>query len=286
MLFNSVGLYGRYKDPTVNVTLTELRKHLEMKGIQVFLGDTTATGISGTRIEDSGAAVPETIDLAIVVGGDGTMLHVARQLAQHAVPLIGVNLGRLGFLTDISADRMLADIDEVLRGEFSLEERMMLCAQITSNGEMGTEITALNDITLSKGNTGRMIEFDTRVNSEPVGRTRGDGVIVASPTGSTAYALSAGGPILHPLLPAMVFAPICPHTLGHRPMVLDGASVIELEVLDLAGANGNVFIDGLHQLSVTGNEVIRIRRAETVTRMLRINSHNHFTALRSKLGWG
>ena len=286
MSFKSVGLYGRYKDSKVNITLTELRKYLELKGIHVFLGDTTATDISGKRIEDSGAPVPETIELAIVVGGDGTMLHVARQLAQYALPMIGVNLGRLGFLTDISADRMLADIDEVLRGEFSIEERIMLCAQVTSDGKAGAEITALNDITLSKGNTARMIEFDTRVNSEPVGRTRGDGVIVATPTGSTGYALSAGGPILHPLLPAIVFAPICPHTLGHRPMVLDAGSVIELEVLDLGRAKGNVFIDGLRQLSVTGSEVIRIRRAETVTRMLRINSHNHFTALRSKLGWG
>ncbi|HIO35317.1 MAG TPA: NAD(+)/NADH kinase, partial [Gammaproteobacteria bacterium] len=145
---------------------------------------------------------------------------------------------------------------------------------------------ALNDVTLSKGNTGRMIEFDTHVNSEPLGRTRGDGVIISTPTGSTAYALSAGGPILHPLLPAIVFAPICPHTLGHRPMVLDDSSIIELEILDLAGADGNIFIDGLKQLPVTGNEIIRISRAETVTRMVRINSHNHFTALRSKLGWG
>jgi len=131
-----------------------------------------------------------------------------------------------------------------------------------------------------------MIEFDTHVNSEPVGRTRGDGVIISTPTGSTAYALSAGGPILHPLLPAIVFAPICPHTLGHRPMVLDDNSIIELEILDLAGADGNVFIDGLKQLAISGNEIIRISRAETVTRMVRINSHNHFTALRSKLGWG
>ena len=286
MQISSVGLFGRYKDPNVSTTLDALRKHLENRDISVYIGDTTADNISGTRIEDSGLSVAETIDLAVVVGGDGTMLHVARSLASYALPMIGINLGRLGFLTDLSADRMHEGLDELLRGEFTVEERIMLQVQISNGRDNLNESIALNDVTLSKGNTGRMIEFETHVNSEPVGRTRGDGVIISTPTGSTAYALSAGGPILHPLLPAIVFAPICPHTLGHRPMVLDDSSIIELEILDLAGADGNVFIDGLKQLAVSGNEIIRISRAETVTRMVRINSHNHFTALRSKLGWG
>ena len=286
MQISSVGLFGRYKDPDVGTTLDALRKHLENRDISVYIGDTTADNISGTRIEDSGLSVAETIDLAVVVGGDGTMLHVARSLASYALPMIGINLGRLGFLTDLSADRMYEGLDELLRGEFTVDERIMLQVQISNGRDNLNESIALNDVTLSKGNTGRMIEFETHVNSEPVGRTRGDGVIISTPTGSTAYALSAGGPILHPLLPAIVFAPICPHTLGHRPMVLDDSSIIELEILDLAGADGNVFIDGLKKLAVSGNEIIRISRAETVTRMVRINSHNYFTALRSKLGWG
>ena len=286
MQISSVGLFGRYKDPDVSSALDAVRKHLENRDISVYIGDTTADNITGTRIEDSGLPVGETIDLAVVVGGDGTMLHVARSLASYALPMIGINLGRLGFLTDLSADRMHEGMDELLRGEFTVEERIMLQVQISNGRDSLNESVALNDVTLSKGNTGRMIEFDTHVNSEPVGRTRGDGVIISTPTGSTAYALSAGGPILHPLLPAIVFAPICPHTLGHRPMVLDDSSIIELEILDLAGADGNVFIDGLKQLAVSGNEIIRISRAETVTRMVRINSHNHFTTLRSKLGWG
>ena len=286
MQISSVGLFGRYKDPDVSSALDAVRKHLENLDISVYIGDTTADNITGTRIEDSGLPVGETIDLAVVVGGDGTMLHVARGLASYALPMIGINLGRLGFLTDLSADRMHEGMDELLRGEFTVEERIMLQIQISNGRDNLNESVALNDVTLSKGNTGRMIEFDTHVNSEPLGRTRGDGVIISTPTGSTAYALSAGGPILHPLLPAIVFAPICPHTLGHRPMVLDDSSIIELEILDLAGADGNVFIDGLKQLAVSGNEIIRISRAETVTRMVRINSHNYFTALRSKLGWG
>jgi len=177
MRISSVGLFGRYKDPGVSTTLDALRKHLEDRDISVYIGDTTADNVSGTRIEDSGLPVGETIDLAVVVGGDGTMLHVARSLGSYALPMIGVNLGRLGFLTDLSADRMREGMDELLRGEFTVEERIMLQVQISNGSENLNDSIALNDVTLSKGNTGRMIEFDTHVNSEPLGRTRGDGVI-------------------------------------------------------------------------------------------------------------
>ncbi|HIP04601.1 MAG TPA: NAD kinase, partial [Gammaproteobacteria bacterium] len=176
MRISSVGLFGRYKDPGVSTTLDALRKHLEDRDISVYIGDTTADNVSGTRIEDSGLPVGETIDLAVVVGGDGTMLHVARSLGSYALPMIGVNLGRLGFLTDLSADRMREGMDELLRGEFTVEERIMLQVQISNGSENLNDSIALNDVTLSKGNTGRMIEFDTHVNSEPLGRTRGDGV--------------------------------------------------------------------------------------------------------------
>ena len=162
----------------------------------------------------------------------------------------------------------------------------MLCAQVTSDGKAGAEITALNDITLSKGNTARMIEFDTRVNSEPVGRTRGDGVIVATPTGSTGYALSAGGPILHPLLPAIVFAPICPHTLGQRPIVLDGDSDIEIEFVESGNEPGYAFVDGLDFAAVHAGETLKITPAELSARLVRIKGHSHYEVLHSKLGWG
>ena len=169
MQISSVGLFGRYKDPDVSSALDAVRKHLENRDISVYIGDTTADNITGTRIEDSGLPVGETIDLAVVVGGDGTMLHVARSLASYALPMIGINLGRLGFLTDLSADRMHEGMDELLRGEVTVEERIMLQVQISNGRDNLNESVALNDVTLSKGNTGRMIEFDTHVNSEPVG---------------------------------------------------------------------------------------------------------------------
>ena len=286
MDFRSIGLFGRYQDVAVKAILADIQTHLEHRGRSVFLGDTTHQDIEGLRIEHSGKPLSETIELGIVVGGDGTMLHVARSLARFELPVIGINMGRLGFLTDIPAERLHDDLDELLGGEFEIEQRMMLQARLLRSGEILDERIALNDVVLSKGATGKMIEFDTRVNGEAVGRSRGDGIIIATPTGSTAYALSAGGPILHPLLPAMVLAPVCPHTLGQRPVVLDAASTIEIELIDLVGEHGNIFIDGLDLQPVIGSEILQVTQAELVARLVRINSHNHYEALHSKLGWG
>ena len=286
MAFHSAGLFGRYKDRAVEETILSLQSFLEGRSLRVFLGDTTASEISGIRVEESGQSLPETIDVGIVVGGDGTMLHVARTLADFGLPLIGINLGRLGFLADIPAENMEQKLDEILNGDFIVEERIMLNARVTQEDNVLADCTALNDIFLSKGDTGRMIEFETKVGTQSVARTRSDGIIVATPTGSTAYALSAGGPILHPLLPAIVFAPICPHTLGQRPLVLDDKSLIDIDIIDLAGAPANFFVDGLRVLSLTGNEHIQIQRSTKLTRLVRSATHNHYATLSSKLGWG
>ena len=284
--FTSAGIFGRYQDADVQATLSTLQRHLEACGLEVYLGDTTASNIPGRRIEDSGKPLSDTIDLGIVIGGDGTMLHAARSLAPVGLPLIGVNLGRLGYLTDIPAGQMTQLIDELLAGQFTIEERIMLQVEVFADNQLTEHGVALNDVALVKGETGRMIEFETYVNGESVGRTRGDGMILSTPTGSTAYALSVGGPILHPLLPAILFAPVCPHSLGQRPLVLDDSSQIKIDIVDLAGANANVFVDGIHRIAVAETDFLTVRRADIATRMIRINSHNHYTALRSKLGWG
>ena len=286
MVFGSAGLFGRYHDPDVEETIGSLQTFLEHHGLKVYLGDTTANRISGIRIEESDRPLSDTIDVGIVIGGDGTMLHVAQALAEFNLPVIGINLGRLGFLTDIPIDKMQEKIGQILRGEYVIEERAMLSATVADQEDILVDCTALNDIVLTKGDTGKMIEFETKIDGESVGRIRGDGVIIATPTGSTAYALSAGGPILHPLLPAVVFAPMCPHTLGQRPLILNDQSQIEIELVDLAGAAANFFVDGLRALSLSGNENIRIQRATRVSRMVRVKSHNHYVALNSKLGWG
>jgi NAD+ kinase len=162
----------------------------------------------------------------------------------------------------------------------------MLSTHVNRSDKQIAKFTALNDIFLSKGNTGRMIECETKIDGQSVARTRSDGIIVATPTGSTAYALSVGGPILHPHLPAIVFAPICPHSLGQRPLVLDERSAIEIRVVDLAGATANFFVDGLRSLSLTGDETIYIERSKKITRLVRSKFHNHYETLSSKLGWG
>jgi NAD+ kinase len=286
MTFQSAGLFGRYQDAGVEKTIISLQSFLKFRGLQVFLGDTTASEIAGIRVEESGRSLPETIDVGIVVGGDGTMLHVARKLADFDLPLIGINLGRLGFLTEIAGQDMEEKLDEILRGDFIVEERAMLSARVTREEKILAECTALNDIFLTKGDTGKMIEVETKVGGQLVARTRSDGIIVATPTGSTAYALSAGGPILHPLLPAIVFAPVCPHTLGQRPLVLDDQSQIDIDIIDVAGAPVNFFVDGLRSLSLTDTERIQIQRSSKVTQLVRSKTHNHYATLSSKLGWG
>ena len=166
MAFHSAGLFGRYQDRAVEETVLSLQSFLEGRGLQVFLGDTTASEIAGIRVEESGQSLPETIDVGIVVGGDGTMLHVARTLADFGLPLIGINLGRLGFLTEIPAEKMEQKLDEILNGDFIVEERIMLSARVTKEDNVLADCTALNDIFLSKGNTGRMIEFDTKIGTQ------------------------------------------------------------------------------------------------------------------------
>ncbi|MBL10764.1 MAG: hypothetical protein CL402_09670 [Acidiferrobacteraceae bacterium] len=286
MVFNSVGLFGRYQDSGVEETISHLQALLKKRGINVFLGDPTANEISGPRIEDSDKPLPDTIDVGIVVGGDGTMLHVARILADYGLPLIGINLGRLGFLTDIAADDVEERLDQILSGDFVTEERSMLSAKVNRNTELLADCTALNDIFLSKGATGKLIECETRIGGQMVSRTRSDGIIIATPTGSTAYALSAGGPILHPALSALIFAPICPHSLGQRPLVLDDKSEIEIRIVNLAGAPANFFVDGLLSLSLNGDETIRVKRSKKITRLVHTKSHNHYSTLSAKLGWG
>ncbi len=283
----TVGLFGKYKDPSVRDTLTGLSAHLEERGVDVLLGDTTAQEIEGPRAE-LGAAGAQTssIDLAIVIGGDGTMLHVARSLAARGTPLVGVNLGRLGFLTEIPADKMYADVERILDGDYTIESRMMLDVDIVENGRSVHRATAFNDVVVTKGEVARLIEIEARVDGQFVTRTRADGIIVATPTGSTAYALSAGGPILHPLLAAIVLVPICPHHLGNRPIVFEASSTIRLQPLHLTPKGAEVSIDGHVERSLTGDELIEVRRAQQVVRLVHVRGHSHYEALRYKLGWG
>ncbi|HET9678988.1 MAG TPA: NAD(+)/NADH kinase, partial [Gammaproteobacteria bacterium] len=218
--------------------------------------------------------------LLVVLGGDGTMLNAARALAGSGVPLVGINAGRLGFLTDLSAAEIPAHLDRILDGDYREERRALLRMQLGK-----TQCLAMNDVVVQKRD-GRMIEFETWVNGSFVCAHRADGIVIATPTGSTAYALSSGGPILNPGLDALVMVPICPHTLTDRPLVIDGNSRVEIVLGADRGMQAQVSCDGQSEVSVPDSERIVIQRADEYTVLLHPTGYDYFKTLRSKLHWG
>jgi len=213
------------------------------------------------------------------------MLHVARLLSNHDIPAIGINLGRLGFLTDISLSDLEPSINAIQNGNYKIENRTMLKCEITKSGKIVFSGNSLNDIVLSKGNTGRLIEFEIWVNKQFVSQPRSDGLIISTPTGSTAYALSAGGPIIYPNLPVISLSPICPHTLSNRPIILDEKDTIQITSISSQESCANLALDGVISFHTSGEESIIIQSAPKKLKMIRINNFNYFETLHSKLGW-
>ncbi len=223
-------------------------------------------------------------DVVVVLGGDGTMLSIARELAPHGAPLIGINQGRLGFLTDITADDMFEAMAEILSGQYVAEERILLNGQIRRGGERVFEATAFNDVVLGKGGSGRLIDLEIAINSEFVYSQRADGLVVTTPTGTTAYALSAGGPIVHPTLEAVALVPICPHTLSARPIVVSSHSRIELHLTYADDAR--VHFDGQIHFDLKSGDHVWITRASRPVTLLHPHSYSYYDTLRQKLHWG
>ncbi len=278
-------MFGKFQDNSVAPILAQVRSVLERRGLRVLLGSTTAAEIDGERIDEENNALNEVIDIAMVVGGDGTMLSTARKLSRFRVPAVGVNLGRLGFLTDIALDDLEASIDDILAGRYHIEDRTMLSVTVARDNQVVYRGLSVNDAVLSKGNTGRLVEFETRINGVFVSHTRSDGVIVATPTGSTAYSLSAGGPIIYPTLPVLSIAPICPHTLSNRPIMIDARDTIQIDAIKTAETHANLSLDGSIVHEIRGDETLELTGAPDQLSMIRINTHDHFEVLRSKLGW-
>ena len=285
MKINKVGLFGKFNDHSIGDTVAEIRALLEKHDLEVLLGGTTSTDIDGERIDDRARPLGELIDLAVVVGGDGTMLSAARDLAKHNVPTIGVNLGRLGFLADLALQNLEPGLAAILRGDFHIEQRTLLDTEVSIDGKIVCRGNSFNDTVISKGNTGRLIEFEIRVNGQFLSHLRSDGVILATPTGSTAYSLSAGGPIIYPTLPVFSLSPICPHTLSNRPIVLDQNARIEISSMVFTETHANLALDGVIACKLHGNEIVTVTKAAQSLSMIRIDGHNHFETLRSKLGW-
>jgi NAD+ kinase len=226
----------------------------------------------------------DSCSLAIVVGGDGTLLNAARSLAESGIAVLGVNLGRLGFLVDVSPEDMTLQLDKILAGDFIEEERTLLHATVTRNDDLLSETSALNDVVVHKKDVARMIELDTWIDDVFLNTNRSDGLIISTPTGSTAYALSGGGPILHPKLDAITLVPICPHTLSNRPIVVHDESIIKI-IVHKGALEATVSCDGQISHSLEAGDHITIRKHRHSLRLLHPPGHDYFAVLREKLGW-
>lgn len=285
--FNHIGLIGKYADTTTGETLHALCDYLKSRELEVLLDEATAEVWPDHGLQTANRdTIGERCDLAIVVGGDGTFLNAARSLASYDIALLGINLGRLGFLTDISPNEMQKKLDEILAGQFVDDERSLLHCSIIRDGELISESDALNDVVVHKWDVARMIEIDAYVNNHFLYTMRSDGLIVSTPTGSTAYALSGGGPLIQPCLNAIVLVPICPHTMSNRPIVLDGNTVIEIVIKGQGHTHAQVTCDGQINFGLTCGDRIRIRKKEHPVRLIHPVDHDHFDILRAKLHWG
>lgn len=286
MTFKSIGIIGKFSDASVADAIRTLAAHLKARGATVLLDADTAALFPAIRLETAAREeIGRRCDLAVIVGGDGTLLNAARSLADHDVPLAGVNLGHLGFLTDISPDRMTEGMDQILRGDYRVEERFLLaCSVMRAETGIGRG-NAFNEVAVHKRNVARMIELETYINGRYLNKQRSDGLIVSTPTGSTAYALSAGGPILDPTLDAIVVVPVCPHTMSHRPIVVDGASEIEVIVGDGNHDHAQVTCDGQVTFPLAAGDRVRIRKQAKPARLVRLPGYDHYELLRAKLNW-
>jgi NAD+ kinase len=289
--FRHVALIGKYQASgaraqcgALDEVMEGIGAFLEAQGCTVFVEQSQADDIEVSRykaltVEEIG----EECDLGLVVGGDGTMLGIGRQLAPYGVPLIGINRGRLGFITDIALDTYQATLIPMLAGEYEEDHRSLMHAQVMRDGVSVFEAQAMNDVVVNRGATSGMVELRVTVGRHFVANQRADGMIISSPTGSTAYALSAGGPLLHPAVPGWIVVPIAPHTLSNRPILLPDAEEVSIELVGGRDASANFDMQSLASLAI-GDRVV-VRRSDYRVRFLHPRGWSYFDTLRKKLHW-
>ena len=267
--FRNIVIVGRQDDPRVSEPLDILTEHLQKAGASLLSVDEISKA-----------------DLVMSIGGDGTMLYASRLTREFGTPILGINRGRLGFLADVTPDELITSVDSVLQGNFTTDSRLLLEARL--HRESGDEVVAfaLNDIVLQRRETGRMVDFETRVAGLYVNTHSGDGLIVATPTGSTAYALSCGGPIIEPQLDAVVIVPVCPHTLTDRPIVISADQSIEVSLLERDDTKAEITVDGFSMGSINPNDKLRISAANDRVTLVHPPGYDFYGILRSKLFWG
>lgn len=282
--FRHVAIVGKHQAPGIKPVLQEIAQYLCSQGLDVSLEADTALNTGLTDYEAlSYDELGRACDLAVVIGGDGTMLGFAREMARHGIPLLGINQGRLGFITDIPTERWRESLAPVLAGDYELESRAMLEGAVLRDGESIFSGLALNDVVVSRGATAGMVELKIEVGDQFVANMRADGLIVASPTGSTAYALSAGGPLLHPSIAGWLMVPIAPHTLSNRPIVLPDSGEVRMEIV--AGRDASVNFDMQSLASLLHGDTITVRRSQHQVRFLHPKGWSYYATLRRKLRW-
>jgi NAD+ kinase len=285
--FNSVALVGNAKDSRVAECMLSLAGHFNERGKRALVDP----GVEVPFAAGSVVPCPEQqfvtrAELIVAIGGDGTLLYAAHLVAGHPVPLLGINRGRLGFLTDVSPVSMLEDVDSVLSGRYTEDRRSLLAARLERRGAAPVRAVALNDVVVNKWETGRTMDFETSINGRFVNSHGGDGIVIATATGSTAYALSCGGPIVEPDLDVWVLAPISPHTLSDRPIVVRAGSTIQLRLADRPETRAQVTCDGTAIGDLEPGDDLFVEGADAQITLLHPPGYDYYRLLRSKLHWG
>ena len=288
-MFKKIGIFGKYNGIQSWESIDTLIQHLQSKSKTVFLDSASCHDFPheryGVEIIDR-EELAQHIDVAIVVGGDGTFLDVARSIVDQQIPILGINLGRLGFLTDVSPKEMVSTLEDLMDGIYESEERNLIRVVIKKDDQVLFDQLAFNDVVIHKTDSPRMIEFETFVDNRFFNSQRSDGMIISTPTGSTAYGLSAGGPILDPSLDVLSLVSINPHTMSNRPYVISGKSVVELRPHEDCHSTAQIICDGqISHLISAGHRTIVTRHTNFI-KMIHPKGHDHFELLRAKLHWG
>jgi NAD+ kinase len=285
--FKTCALVGRHSDPRVAESMLALARHVAASKRTLLVDRAVSLDFGSTRVTTvDEASIGKRADLVIAIGGDGTMLYAARLVATSGVPLLGINRGRLGFLTDVSPEDMLDRLDDVLAGRFSEDRRTLLEARLQAQGTSEVVMTALNDVVVQKWETGRMLDFETWIDGRYVNTHGSDGLIVASATGSTAYALSCGGPIIQPDLGVFVMVPVCPHTLSDRPVVVPSGAQVEVRLLERPDTRAQVLCDGAVLGELRPTDRLLVGASKHHITLLHPPGYDYYRLLRSKLHWG
>ncbi len=281
--FTTVGLFSKDNDEKIKIALNTLHHFFTQPAFQLYVDKTSAKflDIEGIKIE----AMVDKIDIAIIIGGDGTLLKIGRFLSEYNIPIIGINLGRLGFLVDISPEQIITQLNAIFKGEYIKESRSLLHASAYRSNTLLGEGRALNDVVLHVRNDIRMIEFTTHIDGKFVNTQRADGIVIATPTGSTAYSLSGGGPILHPELDAVVLVPICSHTLTNRPIVVSNTGIIEINLCESRKVNSRLSFDGQANIALRAGDKIIIHQEKHKLTLIHPKQYDYYRILRNKLGW-